>query len=115
MDFQKLQIFSWSSTVRPYKMPPTINKLRVEVTTNTSGKMQHFPLYDCTDIVWDKCYYNDKLIQGSLTTHSNICRGSSALLSSFFKASPEGLKIKIKGRGEVMGMCSPHGQLLLGE
>ena len=38
-------------------MPPTINELRVEVKTNTSGKIKYFPLFDPIDI----CPYN-KLI-----------------------------------------------------
>ena len=79
----------------------TINKLRVEVTTNTLGKMQYFPLFDHIVIVLDQCPYNNKLIQGSLTAHSNIYRATSTLFFSFFKfkASPEGLKIKKRGKG----------------
>ena len=34
-------------------MPPTINELRVEVTTNTLGKMQCFLLFHRIDIVLD--------------------------------------------------------------
>ena len=33
------------------------------------------------NIVLDQCTYNNKLMKGSLTTQSNICRGTSALFS----------------------------------
>ena len=81
-------------------MPPTINELRVKVTANTLGKMQYFPYFDCIDIVLDQCPDNKKLIKGSLTTHSNICRATSALYFSFLKskASPE-VKKKKRGKG----------------
>ena len=43
-------------------MPPTINQLRVKVTTNNLGKMQYFPLFDCIDIVLDQWANKDKQI-----------------------------------------------------
>ena len=46
-------------------MPPTIDELRVEVTTNNLRKMQQIPLFDCIDIVLDQCFV-------SLTARSNI-------------------------------------------
>ena len=76
-------------------MPPTINELRIEVTTNTLGKMQYFPFFGRIGIVLDLCPYSNKLIQGSLTTHSNIYRATSVFFSFFkLKVSPECLKIK---------------------
>ena len=36
-------------------MPLTINKLRVEVTTNTLDKMEYLPLFDRIDIILDQC------------------------------------------------------------
>ena len=89
-------------------MSPTMNKLRVEVTANSLGKMQYFPLYDRIDIALDQCHYNNKLIPRSLITHSNIYRASSALLLSFFKfkASPEGLEIKKTREGVRCGVCA---------
>ena len=58
--------------------------------------MQYFPLFDRIDIFLDQCPYNNKLMQGFLTTHSNIYRATSILFFSFFnfKLSPENLKIK---------------------
>ena len=55
----------------------------MEVITNTLGKMQYFPLFDRIDIFLDQCPYNNKLIQGSLTTHSNIYRATSILFFPF--------------------------------
>ena len=78
-------------------MPPTINELTVEVTTNTFGKMQYYPPFDRIGIVLDQCRYNIKLIQGSLLSiHSNICRGTSVLFFRLFKFKvlPKDLKIK---------------------
>ena len=62
----KLQISSWLSTFFGYKMPPTINQLRVKVTTNNLGKMQYFPLFDCIDIVLDQWANKDKQINTRL-------------------------------------------------
>ena len=83
LGIQKLPIFFWSSTFLPYKMPSTINELRVEVTTNALGKMQYFALYDRIDMVLDQCHYYSKFIKGSFTTHSNIYRASFAFLFLF--------------------------------
>ena len=47
-------------------MPPTINQLRVEVTTNNLGKMQYFLLFDCIDIVLDQWANKDKQINTRL-------------------------------------------------
>ena len=47
LDVYKLQIFSWSLTFLSYKMSPKINELRVEVITNTFGKMQDFTYWYC--------------------------------------------------------------------
>ena len=47
-------------------MPPTINQLRVKVTTNNLGKMQYFPLFDCIDIVLDQWANKDKQINTRL-------------------------------------------------
>ena len=82
-------------------MLPTINELRVEVTKNTLGEMQYFPLFDHIDIVLDQCPYKNKLIQGSLTAHSNIYKAISVLFFSFFKfkVSTEDLKIKTMKEG----------------
>ena len=89
-------------------MLSTINELRVELETDTLGKMQYFPLFDRIDIVLDQFPYNNKLIQGSLTTHSNIYRATSVLFFFFFKfkVSPEDLKIKNNelGRGCTIPM-----------
>ena len=41
-------------------MPPTINDLRVEVTANNLGKMQHFSIFDRNDIVLDQWPNKDK-------------------------------------------------------
>ena len=80
-------------------MPPTINELIPEVTTNTFDKIQNFPLCDCTDIVLDQCHCNNKFIQGSLTTHSIIYGASSTLLLFFFFNLKRHMKVKEKGNG----------------
>ena len=92
--------FSWSSTFLLYEIAPTINEVRVQVTTNYVGKKHYSSLFDCIDIVLDKCSNNNKIIQGSLTTHGNIYKTTSALFFSFFKlkASLEGSKIKKWGK-----------------
>ena len=100
-------------------MPTTINELRVEVTKNTLGKMQYFPLFDHIDIVLDQCPCKNKLIQGSLTTHSNIYKATSVLFLSFFKFKvlTEDLKIKTMKEGGGGGGwrgCNPHGQHIFG-
>ena len=66
-------------------MLPTTSELKVDVTTNTLGKVQYFPLYDCIDIVLGQCPYNSRFTIGCLTTHSTIYGASSALLLLFFK------------------------------
>ena len=62
----------------------TVQELRVEVTANILGKMQYFPFFDRIDIVLDQCPYNNKLIQGCLTIHSNIYRATSVLFCFCF-------------------------------
>ena len=94
-------------------MAPTINKLRIEVTANNLGKMQHVPLFDRINIVLDQCPSKvNRLIQGYLTIHSNIYGAIFALFYSSLKvkASPKGLKIKKKyeGRGHARRMCHHH-------
>ena len=97
-------------------MPPTINELRVEVTTNAFCKMQYFPLFDSIDIVLDQSPYNNKSIQGSLTTHNNIYRSTSSLFFfPFLKNSNRDLRFKNKKtRGEAWKMCNSHGQRFFG-
>ena len=66
-------------------MPPKINELRVEVATNNLVKMQYSPPFDRIDIVLDQCPNKTKeIIQGSLTTHSNIYRAISVLFLFLF-------------------------------
>ena len=74
-----------------------MNELRVDVTPNTLGRIRYFLFYDCIDIILDQWPYDNKLIQVSLTTHSNIYRASFALIFAFikFKASPEGLQTDV--------------------
>ena len=51
-------------------MTPTINELRVEVTTNNLGKIQYFSLFDCTDIVLDQWPNKDKQVDTRLPYYS---------------------------------------------
>ena len=51
-------------------MPPTINDLRVEVTTNNLGKIQYFPLFDRIDIVLDQWPNKDKQVNTRLPYYS---------------------------------------------
>ena len=66
----RFQIFSWLSTFLPYEVPPRINELRVEVTTNSLAKMQYISLFDWIDIVLDQWPNKDKEINARLPYYS---------------------------------------------
>ena len=67
LDVHKLQTFLDYQLFFLIRIFPTINDLRVEVTANNFGKMQHyFPLFDRTDIVLDQWHNRDKQINKRL-------------------------------------------------